>query len=78
MLRIAVSEFFVYGNVSFIHSALVGGPFGFSSDFTGVDDAVAWRARPPFSESVHNLYNLSAFPVYIGLYCYSSENLSSR
>lgn len=52
--RIEISEFCVFGLVSFILSALVVGPVGFSSDFVSVEDIAARGVVLPLSDGVHN------------------------
>lgn len=54
---------FVFALVPFLLSALVGGPVGFSSDFTGDEGIATQGVILQLLEAVHNFYNLSGLSI---------------
>lgn len=54
IICITISEDCVSALVSFLPSALVGGPAGFSSEFTGVEYIAVWEIRLSLPEGAQN------------------------
>lgn len=59
MFRIVVFEFGFFATVSLLRSAHSGSPVGFSCDFTGVANNVAWGCSLLYLSVYITLYNLS-------------------